>query len=108
MAKVVWTDNAIADLEDIGDHISKDSVRYAEITVERLFESVDILEKHPKCGKKLATFNNDNLRELIRGNYRIVYFIKDSLRIDILTVHNCARELGNTFDFTDWVDPIED
>ena len=44
MVKVVWTDNAIFDLDSIGNFISKDSVRYAEITVLELFESADVLE----------------------------------------------------------------
>jgi len=50
MVKVIWTDSAIQDLNDIGDYIAKDSQRYAELTVERLFTSVDILEKHPMAG----------------------------------------------------------
>lgn len=41
MVKVIWTDTAIQDLNDIGDYIAKDSERYAEITVQRLFDSVD-------------------------------------------------------------------
>jgi len=34
MVKVTWTDSAIQDLNDIGDYIAKDSIRYAEITIE--------------------------------------------------------------------------
>jgi plasmid stabilization system protein ParE len=95
VVKVVWTDNAIFDLDSIGNFISKDSVRYAEITVLELFESVDVLEDYPKCGSILPEFNNPELRQLIRGNYRIVYLIKDEFRIDILTVHNCSRLISN-------------
>ena len=40
-------------------------------------------------------FENELLRELIRGNYRIVYHIVDDLRIDIITIHNCSRLPGN-------------
>ena len=54
MVKIIWTDSAILDLDDIGNYIAKDSVRYAEITVERLFNSVDILEDYPKAGKNGA------------------------------------------------------
>ncbi len=99
MAKVVWTDSAIYDLNDIGEHISKNSIRYAEITVDRLFSSVDILEKYPDAGKIVPELDNESIRELIRGSYRIVYRKKSIERIDILTVHNSARMLGNTYDF---------
>jgi hypothetical protein len=33
MVEIVWTDSAIQDLNDIGEYIAKDSIRYAEITV---------------------------------------------------------------------------
>ena len=39
------------DLDHIGDYIAKDSIRYAELTVAKLFESPDILETHPLAGK---------------------------------------------------------
>ena len=43
MAEIVWTESALNDLDDIGDYIAKDSIRYAELTVAKLFESPDIL-----------------------------------------------------------------
>jgi toxin ParE1/3/4 len=49
MVEVVWTASALEDLDNIGEYISKDSLKYAIITVEDLFESVDILEEHPKA-----------------------------------------------------------
>ena len=96
MAKVIWTDSSIQDLNDIGEYIAKDSIKYAEITVLKLFESVDILEHHPKSGIIVHEFNDENIRQIVRGNYRIIYHIIDDLRIDILTVHNCARLISNT------------
>jgi len=64
--------------------------------------SVDILEEHPRAGKMVPEFQNDKIRELIRGSYRIVYHIVDEFRIDITTVHNCARLIGNTYDFSEF------
>ena len=50
MVEVIWTDNALKDLDEIGEYISNNSVRYAEKTVEDLFLSTEILESHPKAG----------------------------------------------------------
>ena len=99
MVKVVWTTTEIEDLDNIGEYIAKDSLKYAIITVEELFESVDILEEHPRAGPVVPEFNNDSLRQLIRKGYRIVYSIIDEQRIDILTVHSCFRLLANTKPF---------
>ena len=101
MVKIIWTESAIQDLNDIGDFIAKDSKRYAELTVTKLFESVDILETHPKAGKMVPELNDDSFRELIRGSYRIVYNRVDQYRIDILTVHRSSRLLGNTYNLDD-------
>ncbi len=65
MVKVVWTDSAIFDLNDIGEYIAKSSERYAQLTVTRLFDSVDILGEHPRAGKIVPEFQNNKIRELI-------------------------------------------
>ena len=96
MVKIKWTNFALQDLEEIGDFISKDSIRYAQMTVKYLFESPSILKTHPKAGRIVPEFKEDNLRELIRGSYRIVYRIVDKNRIDILTVHHSARLFKNS------------
>jgi toxin ParE1/3/4 len=103
MVKVIWTESALSDLNDIGEFIAKDSVRYAELTVTKLFESADILETHPKAGKKVPELNNNSFRELIRGSYRIIYCLVDEFHIEILTVHRSSRLLGNTYDFENTV-----
>ena len=72
MVKVVWSDFAIHELDDIGEYIAKDSQRYAKVVIQNLFESTDLLESHPKVGRIVPEFNNNNIRELIRGSYRIV------------------------------------
>ncbi len=75
MVKVIWTDSAILDLNDIGEYIAKVSERYAQITIDRLFNSVDILEEFPFSGKMVPEYENEKMRELIRINFRIVYYI---------------------------------
>jgi len=99
MVKVVWTTSALEDLDNIGEFIGKDSLKYAIITVEELFDSVNILEKHPRAGSIVPEFKNDTIRQLIRKGYRIVYRIIDEHRIDVLTVHNCTRLITNTKPF---------
>jgi toxin ParE1/3/4 len=99
MVQIIWTDNAIQDLNDIGEYIAKDSVRYAEMTVSDLFNATDILETHPRSGVKTPEFNTDSIRHLVRGDYKIVYNIIDNSHIDIIAVHNCARLVTNTSSF---------
>jgi len=103
MAEVIWTESALSDLNDIGDHISKDSIRYAELTVANLFESPYILELNPMAGKMVPELQNKSIRQLSRGTFRIIYHIVNDNLIEILTVHRSARLLSNTYDFDNLV-----
>ena len=57
MVKIVWTDQAIQDLDDIGEFIAKDSERYAREVIQSLFESTDLIELHPKAGRIVPDYN---------------------------------------------------
>lgn len=93
MVKLIWTDQAIHDLGDIGDYISENSEKYAKLTVKKLFERPDILKTFPQAGRIVPEKNEENLRELIEGNYRIIYEIVSTDQINILTVYHSARNL---------------
>ena len=95
MVEIIWTDFAIQDLNEIGEYINKDSPKYAELTVSILFEVPSILINHPNAGKMVPEFSLQSIRELICGNYRIIYKIVNYGRIDIITVHNCSRLIRN-------------
>ena len=99
MVEINWTNAALEDLVDIGEYIGKDSIRYAEITVTELFESTSILENNPKAGTVVVEFEDETIRQIVRGNYRIVYKLVNAFRIDVLTVHNGARLITNTKPF---------
>ncbi|MFZ6013113.1 MAG: type II toxin-antitoxin system RelE/ParE family toxin [Bacteroidota bacterium] len=51
MVKLIWTDQAIADLGDIGDYIAENSEKYAKLTVKKLFQRTDILKTFPQAGR---------------------------------------------------------
>jgi len=95
MVKVNWTIHSLENIANIADFISKDSLKYAELFVKRIFERVKILENFPKSGRIVPEINNENIRELIFGNYRIVYKLYET-HIDIITVHHGARLLSNS------------
>ena len=93
MVEIRWTNQSLDDIENIAQFIAKDSVRYAEIQVSELFNAVLILEKLPKTGRVVPEIGEINLRELIVGNYRIIYSLKSTHSIDILTIHHTKRVL---------------
>jgi toxin ParE1/3/4 len=82
---LVWSDRAQQDLFLIKDYIGQDSPVTAQKFIEKLVDSTGILASAPKTGRKVPEINVDDIRELIVGNYRIVYTILEN-QINILTV----------------------
>jgi len=93
MVKLIWTDQAIEDLGNIGDYIALNSEKYARITVQKLFDRTEVLKTYPKSGRIVPEKNEENVRELIDGNYRIIYEIFSGEVIYILAVYHSARDL---------------
>lgn len=98
MVKVIWTSYAMLDLKEIFDYIGKDSKRYAYIHVSRLKDKTNILKRNPRCGRVVPEIDRKDIRELIVGDYRIIYRIKSNTRIDIITVIHSAQmlDIGNS------------
>ena len=93
MTEVVWTDLAIRDLEGIKEYISQDSIKYAGLTVTKIINRADILIKHPLTGRTVPEKEDENIREIIEGNYRIVYKLVTNKLVHILTVYHGARDM---------------
>lgn len=94
MAKLIWTDQAIHDLNEIGNYIAENSENYAKLVVKKLFERADLLKTFPRAGRMVPEKNIEDIRELIEGNYRIIYEIVSVDQINILTVYHSARDLS--------------
>ena len=45
MAELIWTEQAIKDIDNIATFISKSSFKYVQIQVEKIFQTTLILEK---------------------------------------------------------------
>ena len=92
MAQVRWTLQAGDDLEAIAGFIAEDSPHYASLFAIDILEAVDRLNNFPELGRVVPEINNPLVREIILGNYRIVYRFNDEI-IEILTVYHGARLL---------------
>ena len=95
MVRINWTFQAKNDLKDIADYISKDSVLYAKRQVLKIRNRTNILKSQNYSGRMVSEFQNENIKEILEGNYRIIYRIVNKNRIDILTIHHSSRDLLN-------------
>jgi addiction module RelE/StbE family toxin len=91
--KIKWTRQAYKDLRNIYDFISVDSLRYAQVQVEKIIESTLKLTKYPLIGRKIPEFPHLPYREIIIDNYRIIYKIEKKHKIIIMTIVHGRRLL---------------
>jgi len=93
MVRLNWTIQAVNDLKDIVEYISKDSERYANLVVKRIHNKAKMLKIQPESGRMVAEFERKDIKELLDGNYRIIYQKVNESQIDVLTIHHSARRL---------------
>lgn len=91
MVQVTWTQQALEDLRAASLYIAHDSPRYAVIFSSRIVEAT----------ARLAVFPNDivpelgrpDLRELLVGDYRVIYRLKPNLLAEVIAVSHGMQRL---------------
>ena len=67
MTQIIWSPQAIEDVEAIRAYVARDSPRYADLLVERLVSAVEGLEADPLSGRVVPEVaSRDLLRERSR------------------------------------------
>jgi plasmid stabilization system protein ParE len=65
MVKIIWTQRSLTDLKSIAEYISKDSLRYASLTIERIINVTLLLETNPRIGRMVPEVGKvDTIREI--------------------------------------------
>ena len=95
--KVHWTDTAEGHLDAIYAYIAQDSPEYARRIVDRLTRRTQQIAGFPLSGRRVSEYDLDQIREVIEGPYRIIYYIKAD-QIDVLAVIHGAMEILRSSD----------
>jgi toxin ParE1/3/4 len=91
--KVIWTDEAIADLSQIVANIAQDNPSAAVKIGGQLIRKSMLLGEHPRLGRMLREPKRDSLRELIIRPYRLIYEIdEESLTVKVRVLWHGARQ----------------
>lgn len=85
--KLTWSPLAIERVSEIAEYIAQDKPTAAEKWVDKIFNLVEILSEFPESGRVVPEMNNKMFREIISGNYRVIYK-HEKTEILILTVRH--------------------
>ena len=66
--EIVWSEDAVYDIESIAEYISKDSSIYAKSVAEKLYSAPEKLASNPKIGRVVPELYDTNIREIFIGH----------------------------------------
>jgi toxin ParE1/3/4 len=90
--KVFWTETAVENLSAIYTSIAQNSPQYATRIIDRITRRSQQIVNFPLSGRIVPEFETEQIREVIEGSYRIIYYIKPE-QIDVLAVIHGAQEI---------------
>ena len=91
MVEITLSENAIEDIEQISEFISKDSSDRAALFVGRLIDATEKLSQYPNSGRIIPEVKKEEYRETIYGAYRIMYKLEPN-EVLILAIIHSARD----------------
>lgn len=88
MAKqLVWSPEAVEDLEHIAHHIERDSAHYARAVVSQIVAKAESIPENPKLGRVVPELSNTQYRERFIHKYRVIYRIGSNRILLIAIIH---------------------
>ncbi len=85
--KIVWSPLAVDRISEIASYIAQDKPSAAERWIKTVFSKVENLKSSPEIGRIVPEIGNSQLREILYGNYRIIYRAEPE-KIAVLTVRH--------------------
>ena len=90
MAKIIWTEPALDQLDEIAEYIALDNPVAASELVARIFKKVDRLERFPNSGREPPELPDSIYREVVSNPCRILYRCEGK---DVLILHVMRDEM---------------
>lgn len=93
MVEIRWTLQAADDFENIIDYIAHDSNTYASLFAIDIVSVIETLKNFPNRGRIVPEIQKEDIREILFGNYRIIYRSRPSVA-EVLTIYHGSRLLS--------------
>ncbi|WP_029918865.1 type II toxin-antitoxin system RelE/ParE family toxin [Nevskia soli] len=90
--KVVWTVRAQRRLQEIHDYIAQDQPVNAARWVARVLDRGEQIGEQPHSGRVVPEYQRESIREILEGDYRIIYRVR-SRSVEVLSIRHGASRL---------------
>ena len=89
--KIIWRAPALHDLDEIYRYIEADDEEAADRFADKAWQAADSLQAMPDRGRLVPELHHPDYRELLLGNYRLVYRVYAE-RIEITALLHGRRD----------------
>jgi addiction module RelE/StbE family toxin len=79
VARIIWTEPALVDLDQIADYISLDKPTAASQFVQRVFDRIEQLSIHPNSGSVPPELKGTQYRQLVISPIRVFYRVQNDV-----------------------------
>lgn len=90
--RIQWSPLAVDRASEIAHYIAQDDPFAAKQWIRSLFDRVKQVKDFSKSGRNVPEISRKDIRELIYGNYRIIYRADEKV-VSILTVRHSKQIL---------------
>ena len=84
---LVWSPEAIEDIEAIVTYIERDSPWYAKAVASKIVETAEGIPEYPELGRIVPEIGDSVIRERFVHRYRIIYRVDDRRVIIAAVIH---------------------
>ena len=84
---VVWSPEALEDVDAIAAYIARDSIFYAAAVVEKMLVAAADLNRFPQAGRVVPELNQPDVRERFVYSYRLIYRIEPQRILVTAVIH---------------------
>ena len=85
--QIVWSPEAVADVEAIASYIARDSAAYAQAVVEKILETARQVGEFPSLGRMVPELAQETIRERFVYSYRLIYRIRNDTITIAAVIH---------------------
>jgi plasmid stabilization system protein ParE len=94
---VIWSQEALDDIDSIAAYIHRDSPRHAQRVAEEILALGSSISEQPRMGRVVPEVEDEAIRERFIYSYRVIYEIQPT-QIEVLAVIHGRRLLESIAD----------
>ena len=84
---LVWSPEAIEDIESIASYIERDSAWYAKAVASKIIETAETIPGFPELGRVVPEIGDPAFRERFAYSYRIIYRLEPERVLVAAVIH---------------------